>query len=187
MESKGLVDLITDRHREEGPATFQLGSIPIDGIFGTQGLRGCKRGYTKSMSDHLTLWIDKPAVKVFGDGWKPTMTARWWRLKSQDPWISERYTKVLIPMLDNQRILERSEYLFNTHHQCPTEEVEAEWNKIDAEQVKAILAAEQKCRCLRKGKIQWTPEYATLTATLNPWSLIAARRQGKRVNTRYFT
>jgi hypothetical protein len=186
LASRGLVDLITARHGSEGPATFQLGSSPIDGIFGTPGLVGSKGGYLKSMSDHLALWIDIPAVKIFGEGWKPSTSAGGRRLKSQDPRTVERYKEALKPMFDNQRILERSERLYNERTRMPVEEVEAEWNKIDMERVKAMLAAEKKCRRFRKGKIQWTPEYAILTATLKAWSLIAARRRGKRVNTRFF-
>jgi hypothetical protein len=183
----GLTDLIMGRHGREGPPTFQLGSHPIDGIFGTVGLQGCKCGYLQSMSDHLGLWIDIPYDLAFGPGSKPCVLAGGRRLHCKDPRIVERYSKALKPMLENQNILARTEFLYNNRRSLSQEWVEREWNKIDKERVKIMLAAEKKCRRLRKGAIQWTPEYAVLTATLKAWTLIAAKRRRRRIDTRYFT
>jgi endonuclease/exonuclease/phosphatase family metal-dependent hydrolase len=187
LAEAGLTELITDKHGHDWPPTFQLGSQPIDGIFATEGLRGCKSGYLQSMSDHVGLWVDIPYEKVFGPGSRPSVLAGGRKLHCRDPRIVDRYHKALIPMLENQNIFNRAEFLFNNRNSLSKRFLEREWNKLDKERVKIILAAEKKCRKFRKGKIQWTPEYADLTATLKAWSLIAAKRRRRRVDTKFFS
>jgi hypothetical protein len=187
LAEAGLSELITGNHGKEGPPTFQLGKQPIDGIFGTEGLQGCRCGYLLSMSNHVGLWVDIPYEVVFGPGSKPSVLAGGKRLHCRDPRIVDRYHKILMPMLENQNIFNRAEFLFNNRNSLSKRFLEKECNKLDKERVKIILAAEQRCRKFRKGAVQWTPEYAELTATLKAWSLIAARRRRRRVDTKFFS
>ena len=41
----GLLEAVIDRHGQEAPATYHKGSKPIDGVFVSPTLRGCKCGY----------------------------------------------------------------------------------------------------------------------------------------------
>ena len=45
LEKIGMVKVITQQHGQEGPPTYERGSIPIDGIYVSQTLMGAKCGY----------------------------------------------------------------------------------------------------------------------------------------------
>jgi hypothetical protein len=179
-------DLVTNKHGS-GPATFHGGSEPIDGIFATSGLWEAACGYMEAPGDHLGVWADIPKEWIFGGAQAKWVQPQARRLRCEDPRVVARYTKELERLYEAQNIQERSEWLYKNRNSWSAAFVEAEWNKIDKAKTEAMLTAEKRCRHLPKGRIQWSPEYGALTAELKAWKLIARKRQGKRVNSRYLS
>jgi endonuclease/exonuclease/phosphatase family metal-dependent hydrolase len=74
-----MTELIISQHGLNTPNTYIDGSIPIDGIFGTQGIESVFSGYSSFSwgmhSDHQLLWIDLDMNQVLGTIdiplWKP--------------------------------------------------------------------------------------------------------------------
>jgi hypothetical protein len=185
LQKREIQELVTSRHGTGGPATFQLGSIPIDGIFGTPGLMDSRGGYMEAPGDHLGIWVDIPKEEVFGQStskWVPEASRR---LKCDDPRVVKWYSDKLERLYADQNIKERTERLFKNKHLWLPNFVMEEWNRIDKAKTSAMLTAEKRCRKTPKGQIQWSPEYAMLTAEPKAWVLIARKRKGRRVKARY--
>jgi hypothetical protein len=65
MNTMGLREIITFQHENLG-ATFQRGSVPIDGIFVSSEIQPVRCGYSNSISDHLCLWVDINEESLLG-------------------------------------------------------------------------------------------------------------------------
>jgi hypothetical protein len=136
FEKIGLVEAIIDRHGD-APPTYDRGSKPIDGIFVSPTLRGCRCGY-EAFGDgppgitHRLIWIDIPVVNAFGNVLTSTkFKAR--RLKNFDPRVTERYLATYKKFIKEHKLDERVDNLkARIHNEGLTDEAIAEWHEIDA-------------------------------------------------------
>jgi hypothetical protein len=173
MREAGLVDVISHRHGT-GPATFQRGVVPIDGMFVTPSLGGCVCGYVEGVSDHAVVWVDIPYPVAFGldyeIGTKPPPR----RLKCSDPRVVRRYVQILEKECDVMHLCERAEALFTAVVEEGVQwgsDCEQEWEAIDRKLTAAMNKAENGCRRFRCGPIAWTPFYSQLRACEKAWVL----------------
>jgi hypothetical protein len=182
----GLVELVTAKHGV-GPATYQRGVVPIDGMFVTPMLRGCQCGYVEGISDHVALWADIPLSVAFGHDFEMGVRRQRRRLKGNDPRVVARYLQVLERECKAMWLEERVEALF--YEVCDetgsvvqwTVANEREWEAIDRKLTAAMNKAENECRRLRCGGISWTPYYSQLRAAEKAWVLkIRGRVMGGR-------
>jgi len=91
-------------YRTKPPLTHQRGQEPIDRIFILESiLEGAKGGYLEfddSLgSDHRGIWLDIPAIDLFGDPNINFTPAKARRLQCKDPRIIVKYTKALETLL----------------------------------------------------------------------------------------
>jgi exonuclease III len=100
LKQLGLVDVWQGK---EQPPTFQRGSVPIDTILVTPEIYPEKSGYIRSMSDHLCLWLDIKATKLFERLNHPIPAARR-RLQCNDPRIVQKYNNQLWSLVQEKKI-----------------------------------------------------------------------------------
>jgi hypothetical protein len=123
LANREMKDLVTHRHGV-GPATFHVGSEPIDGIFGTAGLWGVECGYMEAPGDHLGVWADIPKDMLFEASqavWTPPQARR---LRCEDPRVVLKYSTELEKLYNAQNIHERTERLFRNKDMWSPEFVE---------------------------------------------------------------
>jgi hypothetical protein len=178
LQDIGLSELITNRHGSAAPATYQRGSVPIDGVFVSSSLLQCQCGYTQGVSDHLSLWVDIPYTVALGH--EPFKYAKLGarRLTCQDPRVVARYNEILAKHCEENKVFERAAFLAS-ESTTPIAAAQAkEWEDIDRIMIAAMEIAEKGCRKIRAGKISWTPELSILRMREKAWSLKIKGRTG---------
>jgi hypothetical protein len=175
----GLKELISAQESPRG--TQMRGSVPIDGIFGSQHFynKDIHGGYSLGFSDHLCLWIDIPKAIFLGNIDTPNIF-RCRRLQKSDPRTVKRYINAYKKKLRESHIFQTVQDL--TNQRLPNNAMKDKWDEIDKIVLKARLSAEEKCRKLRMGKIQWTPDYAKWRISKKFWCLSLKRKSGGSVD-----
>jgi hypothetical protein len=160
------------------------GSVPIDGIFGSQIFwnENMLCGYSLGFSDHLCLWIDIPKQVLLGSESTPT-TFRSRRLQNSDPRTVKRYINIYKKHIRYNHMLQKVHEL--TTQTLSEHARKAKWDAIDNALLKAQLSAEEKCRKLRMGTIQWTPEYAKWRLSKKIWCLSLKKKSEGSVDRRF--
>jgi hypothetical protein len=182
LREVGLSEKLTSTHNMQIP-TYQRGSAPIDGIFTTKDIVTVQCGYVSSMSDHLCLWMDMEVDKLF-DNVVQVLPAVQRRLQCSDPRLTKRYGKRLWTTVQEAQIHERNRQLCNDS--IPIRIRERTWEKLDRQLLQMRLEAEKKCRKLRMGKIQWTPELAVIRNCIRYWTLARKKCLGFKIDRKFF-
>jgi hypothetical protein len=186
----GLSESVIDRHGQQAPNTYIDGSDPIDGIFVSPTLRGCKCGYA-AFGDgppgitHRLVWIDIPVSQAFGNVMQSRkFTAR--KLQNYDPRITAKYLKVYKKFLKSHKLDEKLEKLQEKIQQDGlTDDLIEEWHAIDTLRRKGMASAERKCRKFKVGKVPWSPEIAKVMMVKLAWSLILPKLKGCKIGKKY--
>jgi hypothetical protein len=176
LKQLGLINVW--QGKEQSP-TFQQGSVPIDTILVTTEIYPERSGYIRSMSDHLCLWIDIKAMKLFKQLNHPIPAARR-RLQCNDPWIIKKYNNQLWRLVQEKKIHEQ--YVQLCDMTISPFRQERLWETIDKQMLKVRLDAEKKCRKFKMGQVQWMPEYSREMLTLKYWCLALKICEGKSIN-----
>jgi hypothetical protein len=163
--------------------TYHRRSTTIDGIFTTSEILPVDGGYMRLTSDHLCLWVDLEAQST-SKTLSQTIPASLQRLQCTDPRLVTRYSKNLWGQIRESNIKEKSKLVENDA--LPTQKRERAWEDIDWQLLKMRLGAEKKCRKLRMGTVQWSPELATIRNSIKYWSLFKKKIQGFSVDRKYF-
>jgi len=121
-------------------------------------------------SNHRLIWVNIPVAAL---GWltPPEMVplkAR--RLKCEDPRIVTRYNQDLEKALNLSNLPDRLQALEKSvaGHRL-TRKQQKLLEAIDEETTKAKLTAEQMCRKLLVGKVQWCPQLTKAIARILYW------------------
>jgi hypothetical protein len=184
IKMMGLREVITTQHSNL-EATFHRGSVSIDGIFVSSKIQPIKCGYTCSTSDHLCLWLDLDEETIFGTPQAGPSSNKIRRLQCSDPRTVERYTSLMYEEVLKRNIDMMAAALSNEKRHYTHVEAQ-QWEKLDRTLLKIRLKAERKCRKLRTGAMQWTPELSMLSITKKFWFLAQKKISGLRVDTKYF-
>ncbi len=101
-----LVEAITTLHKSKLPPTHQRGQEPIDGIFLSSLLRYL--AYDDGIgSNHQGIWLNNPAIMLFGDNLQHHTPAKARRLQCKDPQTIQKYNDELYNNLQGQLIFQR--------------------------------------------------------------------------------
>jgi exonuclease III len=168
LKQIGLVDQLVARNTTIVP-TFARGSSTIDTILTSPEISILQCGYTKSPSDHLCTWIDIRASQLF-DQLQQGTPAITRRLQCGDPRTVNRYNQALWKSIREQNIHQQYEQLTEDSHLRPTQQQRL-WEKLDNQLWKLRLQAEKKCRKLKMGRVQWSPELSQYKISLKYWCL----------------
>jgi hypothetical protein len=188
IQHAGLRDVLLTRHGRQAPATFNGGTIPIDGIFTSPTIEILVGGYFEfgfcPPTDHRGLWIDVHYQVAFGHIMPTIVTAQARRLKTTDPRIIQRYTAILSQYIQDHNLLERAYYV-----QCectyPLQpHLQVKMQSIDSLRRQGMLLADQKCRKLPTGAIAWSPTVQNARDLVEIWGLLLKKKEGRRVSSR---
>jgi endonuclease/exonuclease/phosphatase family metal-dependent hydrolase len=179
----GLHEIVSKTHGNI-TNTHQRGSRPIDGIFVSGEICATACGYIESPSDHLALWLDVELDTLFGDFQKDSgQQIR--RLQCSDPRTVKKYNQVLWDKVEQQGLMVQVERL--TSNQLNHKAKANQWEKIDKAMVKFRLMAEKKCRKIKVGRVQWTPELARLRLIKKFWVLAYRRSSKYAIDFKFFS
>jgi hypothetical protein len=153
----GLSEAVIDRHGQHAPNTYIDGSDPIDGIFVSPTLKGCKCGYA-AFGDgppgitHCLVWIDIPVSQAFGNVMQSRkFTAR--KLQNYDPRITAKYLQSYKQFLKSHKLDVKLQQLQEKiEQQGLTDDAIEEWHAIDTLRCKGMAYAERKCQKFKVGE-----------------------------------
>jgi len=180
--------VLLTRHGRHAPATFNGGTVPIDGIFASPTIEILFGGYFEfgfcPPTDHRGLWIDVHYQVAFGHIMPTIVTAQARRLKNTDPRIVQRYTDILSQFIQNHNLLERA---YQVQRECtyPLQpHLQLEMQSIDSLRRLGMLLADRKCRKLPTGAIAWSPTVQRARDLVEIWGLLLKKKEGRRVSSR---
>ena len=180
-----LYEANADRHSPL-PATFDRGSKTIDGIFVSVafvapkcGLLGFGEGIP---SQHRAVWIDMSYNALTGHPEPPTVRPLARRLRLNDPRVVRRYIKSLKTHFHRHNLFSRATNLLVTTTGRLTVEQQEELEAIDVIRLEGMLEAEQNCRRLRTGEVDWNPKLTSALQTKRFLTLLHKRQAGHRVS-----
>ena len=185
LEKLGLVESITSRHGLNGPPTYDRGSAPIDGLFVSRTLRGLKCGYDGFVWDHRLLWIEIPLTIAFGHDVPPIIKAKARRLKCEDPRVVKRYLEAYKADILQFDMMGLAKRLQERAGGIPLHHVKNQYDVLDEMRLLAVLKADKRCRKLKMGQKQWTPDFQAVREEVKLWNLVLRKKRGARVSGRY--
>ena len=63
--------------------------------------------------------------------------------------------------------------------------VKNQYDVLDEMRLLVVLEADKRCRKLKMGQKQWTPDFQVVQAEVKLWNLVLRKKRGARVSGRY--
>ena len=196
LSELGIMNAIQKNHQLPTPPTRTPGKNTIDSIFCSNTLLASKCGYLPFQSnyDHRPTWIDVPYTLALGHKMPPVVRPQMRRLQLSNKASKERYLRLYWKFIQQHNLATKAEELFNELPKpiefglqvCPfSDQQKAVYDKLDDSRVKGMLLAEKKCRKLRTGQHDWSPQYQSLRHRYQYWKKTSDQLSGKRVSKHY--
>ena len=96
FKARNLKPLITERHGNSVPGTYQRGTAPIDEVFTSFTIKVRTAGYLEHghiRSDHRTIWVDFQQQSMLGINPHKCSLRKYRRLKISIPISVKKYLK----------------------------------------------------------------------------------------------
>ncbi|CAJ1953061.1 unnamed protein product [Cylindrotheca closterium] len=177
----GLVEAIQSKHPGSHQATYQrnLSGYPIDGIFATPDVPILAAGYypfdKHVASDHRGLWIDFDLNSLLG-GHQPTKSTHApRRLVMHNKRVDQRYVQLAEQGYMRCNIPGRLSTLgFDVARQqgVITKSQAVRFDRIHADAYTVRRLAEQNCRKLSMGGVEWSPTGQSIRDRITLWRLL---------------
>ena len=182
-------EALMDRHGECAPATCNMGSSPIDGIWATSSLEISGGGYFNFEAglpgNHRTLWLDLTYMQALGHSQPALIRRDGRRLKLDDPRCVARYIKYRKAHAKHHNL--RAKHFANERAAAfparPSANLIHDQN--DSLTVAGMKWAEEKCRKYRGGGVPWSPEVEASRREVMLVEALITRRKGQKVGSRY--
>ena len=191
LEFCQLREVILEKHGVHGPSTYRRNNTntPIDGIWATPGIVIQEGGYFEYDSvfintDHRCLWIDISFISAFGHNMPHIVKPSARRLHCRDPRLVKNYVDRLEKFITEHNLLQQSNDLVAAASYPPQDYTKDDYELIDSLRCKGIALAEKKCRKLRMGNIDYSPEIQAARLLITAWHLIQKRANGQKVSSR---
>ena len=184
---RNLLPAIQQKHGKNLPPTYNRGRKPIDEIFCSSTLHIVSAGYSEfgsTKGDHRPLWIDISKATAIGTQLPIPGVNKPKRLRCKDPRIVERYNYALHEELQKHGVYHRVHRLLQSFHTPLTPKEEREYEKLDQLRAEAMKKAERKCRKLKMGKYQWSPQLQEIRDKIKYLTLSLSRKRGCYVGAR---
>jgi len=180
------VDSLNHQHSQ---LTYNQGQKKLDNIYMLPILKEVSGGFILASeailgADHAALWIDIPSNILKLDTASSTrQTAR--RLKTAHPAIRDAYLDKYTTFCAQHQLFSWSCALWKEVREgMPLMMAQiTEFETIDELRVKGMNLAEQKCRKLRMGQIDWSPDLATSQAKIAAWTAVIRARLKMKVSS----
>ena len=183
----GLTELILSKHGSPETGTYARGSSPIDGLWVSSTLLGSRCGYLPHGEgppgcDHCVLWLEFSKPQILGNTMASVRPAAR-RLKCNDPRIVDRFQTHYLQKLMQANLLVQCQELHDQMEQGQwTDNMAADWERLDDLRMTFLAEADRKCRKLRMGGVDWSPEIAAARQNILAWSLLLQRLRNQRYN-----
>ena len=66
-----------------------------------------------------------------------------------------------------------------------SDQQKATWDKLEKKLSEGMRLAEQGCRKLRMGEVEWSPQYHFIQAQLTFWNTLIRKKQGRCIKMKY--
>ena len=188
----GLQEVILSRHRQNFQATYQRNrsNIPIDGLFATGGVPVLAAGYypfdEHAPSDHRALWVDIDWNKVLGRHRPSSRSFHPRRLTLDNQRVVEKYIRLAEAEYRRFNVAGRLAELMSSIYTSfgLTTQQQRIYNRIHEDAYTARRLAEKKCRKLKMGAKEWSPQGQELWDRISLWKLLLKGRRLCRVSSR---
>ena len=178
-------EAITNHHpTQPPPATYKYGKTCIDGIYLSPELIPHKAGFlaiTTEVGDHRQSYIDIPFQELLGDDVLRVERPTARRLTTKNPKVLKKYIRLLTHFLHKKKIKERLQAAKrdNKDHTTLPRTQHHRMEKIDRDITEGAKYAEKRCRKLRMGDLDFSPEAIKARDTKYLWKLVQQRLEGK--------
>jgi hypothetical protein len=138
-----------------------------------------------SGSDHRTLWIDIDYRTAFGhDGSSPIIKPSARCLNNKNPNIRDNFNALRQKYAENCSLLERIIVLEESIQGEMTADQIKEYEALDQLRRCHIRRAENRCRKLRKGNVQFSEVLQDARNKVSAWSLLLRQNKGLKTSSR---
>ena len=185
LHSLSLRETVLHHHGWRGPATYQRGRAPIDGVFVPIDLQTTGNAYlhlVNGLSDHIPVVVDVPFEAAFGAPPTGPAPLHCRRLQCRDPRVVRRYLDANHGFLTENRIYTRALALEEASASGLTAALQAEYEDIDRLRVEGMFQAEQRCQKLKAGKVAWSPAYRHAVLLHQYWTLFVKILEGCNIS-----
>jgi len=184
-----LIEAILTITRSPRTATYNRGTMPIDGIYVSPDLLPLIQGGYLAFdagipSDHRALWIDIPGslLGLDDEGKLRKPGAR--RLQCRDPRVMSKYAQSLVSQLEQENAFQRIGNLVPAmNRRRLMREQQQEYEEIDRVATTARQLAEKQCRKFKMGKVPWTPDLTKKIYQILYWKGVISQVLGRHVGT----
>ena len=194
FDNLGLRHLIFSKHDSSlAPATYyrNQNNVAVDGIWASPCLELLRGGYLPKHEfpgDHRPIWFELSYADAFGHELPKIWRAQARRLQLRDPRCVKKYNKELRRLLLLYNLPYRLCYLESSitdNTMTPWQQQEA-WD-IDILATECQILAEEKCRKLHMGAVQFSPQTMIPRYQVAFWRIAIRRREGEQVSTNLWT
>ena len=181
-------DVLLTHHGQQAPATYNGGTIPIDGIFASPTIQILVGGYFKfgfcPPTNHRGLWINIHYQVAFGHVMPTIITAQARQLKTTDSHIVQHYTTIWSQLIQDHNLLLAQAYCIQQECTYPLiPHLQAKMDSIDSLCQQGMLLANRKCRKLPTGAITWSPLVQKARDLVEIWGLLLKKKEGRRISS----
>jgi hypothetical protein len=182
-------EAIIGKHGTPCPGTHLKGSTPIDGIFCSASILVKQAGYTSVhwglRTDHRVVWIDLCAEQALGKDAPPFTMFKARKLQLDQPQVVNQYLFHRLYMMSKNRLLDRTNDLFNkvVSGERSTNILD-ELERLDRIRTYDMLEAESRCRKLKTGQVEWSPDIQRSIAVIRYLRIVISYHNGNKINAR---
>lgn len=173
------------------PPTSLTGSCPIDSIFVSKQLQHINRGgwlkHGETVGDHRALYIDIPILTLLGEPPFKIFRPEARRLTCEQPKIMKKFNTLFKTQMEHEGTEAKFDKLMwkVQNDTINVSQIEIEANRIDNSCTNSILYAEKRCRKLKMGQVQWSPELANAGRMISLWNLVLRKKNGRNISSTF--
>eukprot|EP00978_Attheya_sp_CCMP212_P007809 scaffold18161_cov56-Attheya_sp.AAC.6 len=189
FEKMGMRNLFLDMQGQDMPGTHARGSLPIDGIFGTAGLKptacGCTPFDHGIGGNHRLVWIEFTYVNAFSHRLPALGRPVGQRLKLNDLRVKKSF-RLHREKFAKQHNLRKQMFSVESDASYPPSQVEqAKFQGLDPLLVKSIQYADKRCRKIRSGALSSSPVLRQAELRVYLIQGLFKRRKRLQISSRY--
>ena len=186
LKNIGLTEAHVKKFSVPGPASHATGSQPIDGVWVSGDVTPtavsiCPHKF--GAGDHKVILVDINLDEIVQRNVRicaPPMR----RLICENKQSVENYNNLALSLLNANKISQRLEKLEESLGSIDIDSWCVKLNMIDEQVIVILSHEEKKCRKLRTGEVEYSPEVSEAAEKWYAWRIVLKAAQGARTNAR---
>lgn len=186
LKKLGLIEAHVKKFNLPGPASHITGSQPIDGVWVSNDITPSAVSvfpHKFGAGDHRVILVDFKLDQIIQQNVRictPSMR----RLICENEQSVEKYNNLALSLLTSNKISQRLDQLEESFGLIDMDSWCVKLNMIDEQVTDILLHAEKKCRQLRTGEVEYSPEVSEAAEKWYVWRMVLKAAQGARTKTR---